>query len=83
MEKDTKKQNRGYNRYPYREPVEDVKPMVEVKPTPPAPRVPTETERRQTVCVLNNIQWEDILASLSLVDFDAFVSRRLKIRSKR
>lgn len=82
MDKDNKKPNRGYNRYPYRETVEEVKPRVEIKPTP-APKIPTELERRQEVCALNNIQWEDSIASLSLVDFDAFVSRRLKIRSKR
>ncbi len=37
---------------------------------------------RKKVCEENNIQWEDSILALSDAEFDAYVGRRLRIRSK-
>ena len=37
---------------------------------------------RKKVCQENNIQWEDSILVLSDAEFNAYVGRRLRIRSK-
>ncbi len=47
-----------------------------------AKRVNAAGSARKKVCQENNIQWEDRLLVLSDAEFNAYVGRRLRIRSK-